>query len=566
MRDHLVFYLNGQRVEVAGPQAFATLADYLRDTRRLVGTKVVCAEGDCGACSVLVGRASGDGASLCYQTIDSCIAFLYQLDRAHVVTVEGLKNAGELSPVQDAMVRCHGSQCGFCTPGFVVTMHGLLEERGCNACHAEPGAAPLARPQTESCGEFCGEPGAAASATTTTVPTTTTNTTTNNTNNTNTTTAPTTNGCASNRSAERESPDAPLGEDELRLGLSGNLCRCTGYQQILDAGKAIDPAAVALMNDRYPAPPMLDDFTSLGGAAADLEAVVGGQSRRVFLPRTLEQAVAFRAKHPGCTLASGTTDLGVQHNHAQAASRPVPETLLCLTHIPSLSRVAVEDGTLVAGAAATWTQIQRFVEHLVPEYHRVLTLFGSPQVRNAATIAGNLANASPIADSIPFHLVMDATLDLVSPRGPRTVKLNDFYLGYKKIDLAEDELIAAVRTPLPTARQKLKLYKVSKRRDMDISTFTAAVLLTLDKSSQTIASARLAYGGVGPTVLRLPKAEASLAGQPLTEATMRRAGQIARSEITPLSDVRGSADFRLQLAENILVKCYHDLAPQPQPA
>ena len=184
MRDHLVFYLNGQRVEVAGPQAFATLADDLRDTRRLVGTKVVCAEGDCGACSVLVGRVSSDGASLVYQTLDSCIAFLYQLDRAHVVTVEGLKNAGELSPVQDAMIRCHGSQCGFCTPGFVVTMHGLLEERSCSACHADPGAKPNVKPHTEphagACAESCGESGAAASSATT----------------------PTTNGCASNRSVE----------------------------------------------------------------------------------------------------------------------------------------------------------------------------------------------------------------------------------------------------------------------------------------------------------------------------------------------------------------------------
>lgn len=498
MRDHLVFYLNGKRHTAQGPEAFATLTDFLRETLGQTGTKVVCAEGDCGACSVLIGRPSGDGKRFAYQTIDACIAFMYQLDRTHMVTIEGIKERdGSLSPVQTAMVQGHGSQCGFCTPGFVVTMHGLLED-------------DVSPPPTSGC-----------------------------------------DGCPG------------LGEDQLRLGLSGNLCRCTGYQQILDAGKAIDPAAVARMNDRYPAGPMLDDFAALGDAPVLIETVHHGQARRVFMPRDLGEAVTFRAANPGCKLASGTTDLGVQYNHTPpgptAGNGPPP--ILSLSHVADLDRVAIEDGRLITGATATWSAIEHAVENLVPEYHCVLTLFGSPQVRNAGTIAGNLANASPIADSIPFHIVMDAELDLFSTRGARTVKLNDFYLGYKKLDLADDELIAAVRTPLPADNQRLKLYKVSKRRDMDISTFTAGILLTLDASGQTITQARLAYGGVGPTVMRLPKTEAFLADQPFSESTMREAGQLARTEITPLSDVRGSADFRLQLAENILVKCYHDLTP-----
>lgn len=496
MRDHLVFYLNGQRQTVAGPDALATLTDFLRERRGMVGTKVVCAEGDCGACSVLVGRPTPDGKTLTYRAIDACIAFMYQLDRAHVVTVEGLKlpgagaGADELSPVQDAMVKCHGSQCGFCTPGFVVTMHGLLEE---------------------------------------------------------------------NQSAADGTKCAGLTEDQMRLGLSGNLCRCTGYQQILDAGAAIDPTTVELMNERYPAPPMLEDFATLSDEAVRIETELRGAKRAVFLPRTLDQAVAFRAEFPGksSTIAAGTTDLGVQHTHG----RHDPAAVLCLAQVAGLNRVAIEDGVLTTGAAATWAQIERAVEDAVPEYHAVLTRFGSPQIRNAGTIGGNLANASPIADSLPFHYVMDAELELRSPRGSRTVKLNDFYLGYKQLDLADDELIAAVRTPLPADSQVLKLYKISKRRDMDISTFTAAVLLTLD--GEQVVSARLAYGGVGPTVVRLPQTEDFLAGQPLTEDTMRDAGRRARDEITPISDVRGSADFRRQLAENILVKCYHDLRPAP---
>ncbi|MEM9417541.1 MAG: FAD binding domain-containing protein [Planctomycetota bacterium] len=500
MRDRLAFYLNGKQHTAQGAAAFSTLTDFLRETLGQTGTKVVCAEGDCGACSVLVGRLSTDGSRLIYRTIDACIAFMYQFDRTHIVTIEGLKNQdGTLSPVQDAMVKCHGSQCGFCTPGFVVTMQGLFEED----------------PSSNSCTDTSGH--AACSA---------------------------------------------LSEEQLRLGLSGNLCRCTGYQQILDAGQAIDPAEVDSMNNRYPALPIIEDFASLGEDPVMIEAEQYGETRRVFLPRTLEQAVIFRAANPGCKISAGKTDLGVQHNHASPGPGQYPPVLLSVTQIDGLDAVSIQDDVLACGASATWGSIEHAVQDAVPEYHRILTLFGSPQVRNAGTIAGNLANASPIADSIPFHMVMDAELDLVSTRGQRSVKLNDFYLGYKQLDLAEDELIAAVRTPLPTSEQRLKLFKVSKRRDMDISTFTAAVLLTLDADGQTIVSARLAYGGVGPTVLRLPETETYLAGQPFTEDTMRQAGQLARTEITPLSDVRGSADFRLQLAENILVKCYHELKPE----
>lgn len=518
MRDHLAFYLNGQRRTASGPEAMETLTDFLRERLRLTGTKVVCAEGDCGACSVLVGRSApaprtspgttpgpaGDGGrTLTYQTLDACIAFMYQLDRAHIVTVEGLAKDGRLSAVQDAMVKCHGSQCGFCTPGFVVTMQGMLEETACAGC-----------PES----------------------------------------ATTSNGQA-NGDASRVLPQ--LTEDQMRLGLSGNLCRCTGYQQILDAGAAIDPAAVVTMNQQFPAGPMLDDFAALGDEPVRIETELRGVGRTVFLPRTLEQAVAFRVEFPGkqSAVASGTTDLGVQHTHG----RHDPAAVLSLTAIPDLNDVRIDKNVLVTGATATWTQIERTVQGVIPEYHAVLTRFGSPQVRNAGTIGGNLANASPIGDSIPFHMVMDAELDLVGPRGSRTVKLNDFYLGYKKLDLAEDELIAAVRTPLPAVGQHLKLHKISKRRDMDISTFTAAVLLTLDDAGETITAARLAFGGVGPVVLRLPETEALLAGQPFTEAAMRKAGRHARTEITPISDVRGSDDYRRQLAENILVKTYHEL-------
>jgi xanthine dehydrogenase small subunit len=494
-RGHLLVFINGERHEISGggADAFLTLSDYLRLRLGRVGTKIVCSEGDCGACSVLVGRlqapapGNGGGGSsadrLVYRAFDSCILFMYQLDRAHVVSVEGLKRNGLLSPVQDAMVRCHGSQCGFCTPGFVMTVAGLLEGGG----HGRKEA---------------------------------------------------------------------LTPDELRHGLTGNLCRCTGYVQIIDAGCSVDPGKTARLNELYPDGPMVEAFEKCEG---DEVMIVADGGRTVAVPASLGAAVAFKAAHPGCTAVAGATDIGVQHNKGKIDPREV----LCLANVGEMKGVSHEAGTLTAGACEPWSTIERYVEGLVPQFHGILTLFGSPQIRNAGTVGGNIANASPIADSVPFLFVMGAELELAGPGGTRRVNINDFYTGYKQFDLGPGELIVKVHIPLPTEAQTLRLYKVSRRRDLDISTFTAAVLMELNGAGDTIQCVRIAYGGVAPVVLRLPKTEAFLAGKPFEEDVLREAGRLARTEVTPITDVRGSADFRLQLAENILAKFYFDCA---QPA
>lgn len=479
-RDHLLVYINGERHEVAGTDAFLILSDYLRLRLGMVGTKIVCSEGDCGACSVLIGRL--ENGRMVYRAIDSCIQFMYQLDRTHIVSVEGLKRNGLLSPVQDAMVKCHGSQCGFCTPGFVTTMAGLLEDEGVTRKEA-------------------------------------------------------------------------LSTDELRYGLTGNLCRCTGYLQIIDAGCAVDPGKTARLSELYPDAPIIEAFDAENEVGVLITDITG---RTVAIPASMQAAVTFKAAHPGCTVVAGATDIGVQHNKGKID----PRAVLCLANVPEMRGVSYADGDLTVGACDTWTRVERYVEKLIPQFHGVLTVFGSPQIRNVGTIGGNIANASPIADSLPFLLVMGAELELAGPNSTRRVNINDFYHGYKKFDLNPDELIARIHIPLPTDTQTLKLYKVSRRRDLDISTFTAAVLMELDESGETIQNVRIAYGGVAPVVLRLPRTEAFLTGKPFEESVMREAGTIARTEITPITDVRGSADFRLQLAENILTKFYFDCAPK----
>ncbi len=530
MRDHLILYINGQRRTVTGRDAFLSLSDYLRHRCGLIGTKIVCSEGDCGACTVLIGRSrvesgesrAGMGLSgsrpstldsrLSYLPIDSCIQFLFQLDGAHIVTVEGLGPPGHLNPVQQALVNCHGSQCGFCTPGFVMAMTGLLEEAD------------------------------------------------------------------------------ELEEETLRTGLTGNLCRCTGYTQIIESGLRCNDADHERLNDLYPADEVLADMARHRDEPVQLQAECFGEPHIAACPTTLSDALDFLAEHPTATIVAGATDLGVRINKTGR----IPPIILDLNRIEELTAVRIEDNTLIAGARATWTDLiaaceeskvksgeSRAREKSSPsgsrpstldsrlsEFARILQIFGAPQIRHVGTIAGNIANASPIADALPFLLVMEATLTLARSasadrRATRELNINNFYRGYKQLDLAPGELITEVRILLPTEADLLRLYKVSRRRDLDISSLTAAIRLRLRDNSEEITHASIALGAVGPTVIRPRRAEQFLLGQPFTEHTMQAAATIAVEEVTPITDVRGAANYRRQLVKNIFRKFYYQYATEP---
>jgi xanthine dehydrogenase small subunit len=461
MRDHVLVHINGVPHRLGAAEAFETLARFLRYDERLTGTKIVCEEGDCGACTVLVGRREEGG--LRYRPVNACIQFLFQLDCTSVVTVEGLAKGGALTPLQDAMVRCHGAQCGYCTPGFVMAMAGLFEG------NEHPGAS------------------------------------------------------------------------DVKDALTGNLCRCTGYESIVNAGLAVQ--GQPKVEELYPGGPILEAI-----AAVEREPV---RIENFFKPVTLEEAVGF--KNEKTVIAQGATDFGVWCTKRNF----VAETILSLDGIEALGDITVADGMLAVGGRVTLAQFEWVVRELVPALAPIMDRFGSPQIKNAGTLAGNIANASPIADSLPFLFVSDARLELTGKSGTRTVGIAAFYLGYKKLDLRADEIITRILIPLPDDGDTLRLYKVSKRSHLDISTFTAAMLMR--RMDGRIDSMRLAYGGVGPVVLRLKKTEEFLAGKPIAKETFAEAGEIARSEIAPISDVRGMKETRLQLAENILTKFYYDL-------
>jgi xanthine dehydrogenase small subunit len=470
MRDHIVLYINGQRHEVRGDTAWMALTDYLRLTLRLTGTKIVCAEGDCGSCTIALGKPRGDTVD--YTTVCGCILRLIQLDGVHVVTVEGLAYDGGLNPVQSAMVQCNGAQCGFCTPGFVVTLHQLLQ-------------------------------------------------------------------------------DGKKTDADVRRKLTGNLCRCTGYDAILDAARQCDLSSIRRVNDLYPDETFAPALASL--AAEQVEITAG--EKRFFKPITVPVAVDYRSKHSNSVLLAGGTDLGVLMNKRKIA----PPTIVSTAALPGFDQVEITADAIVAGGGATHDAVQRAMADFMPEYFNYLEWFGSPQIRQAGTLAGNLATGSPIGDSLPPLIVLSAEIELTGPAGVRRVNLNDFYTGYRTSVMKTDELITRIFIPRPKAGETLKLYKVSKRKDLDISTISMAVWLKRDGGN--IADIRIAFGGVAATVLRAKQTEAALIGQPFNQATFDNVRETVLSEITPISDVRGSADYRNLVGGNLLRRMYAELAP-----
>lgn len=473
MRDHLILRINGVRREVRGSDAFLTLSSYLRDRLGLVGTKVMCGEGDCGACTVLVADADPEGTPR-LRPIDSCIRFLFQLDGCDVTTVEGLAEDRRLTAVQQAMVDCHGSQCGFCTPGMVMAIEAA-----------------------------CRQPAA----------------------------------------------DEPL---DWRQELAGNLCRCTGYLSIIEAAEqaATGPTMVHAADAAWMA-----ERDRLRRESVAIDGEITGRQMRVSSPATLAEALALRLD-PQAQVIAGGTDLGVRWNKGGLR----PQHWIDISRLGELAGLGIETTaagpTLVAGPLATWTDMIEICRVHCPEAVPVLLAFGGPQIRHVGTLGGNIVNGSPIADALPLLFVLEATLCLASAEATREVPIGSFFRGYKELDLAADELLVGIRIPLPAAGQVLRLVKVARRRDLDISGFTAAILMR--RRGEQIDDARIAYGGVGPTVLRLGETEAFLAGRPFTEETFQLAGERAAAEIRPQTDVRGTADYRRQLARGVLLRFFYE--------
>lgn len=537
-RANLVFYINGKKHEVGGQAAFQPLTDYLRYGQSLCGTKVVCAEGDCGACTVLVGRARTAGApGFSYVPVNGCIQYLYQLDGCHILTVEGVTGcqsddaaACRLNPAQEAMVAENGSQCGFCTPGFIMSLSALAY---CDYYKDYIGKDSLAEDslanQTYS----------------------------------------------------------------LKSALTGNLCRCTGYEAIVKAAVSARYDQFQALSQVYDEQAILKDLEPLLSVDVSVQWQDPGQSgpvksgpaksgpeqtgttpssrRQVFIPSSVASLCSYLAENPDAVLVSGGTDVSVNMNKREFKPLKLVSTArLGLDQLKQLDKDELENsglvelglgklgsGILKVGASVSLAQLEDYMKEACPEFYKILWVFGSPQIRHAGTLAGNIANGSPIADSVPFLMLAQASIEATSAQGTRLVPMSEFYLGYKKLALKPGEFISAVYIPMPVAQEKIKLYKVSRREHLDISSFTAAFALQIEGG--LIKQIRVVMGGMAATVMRLGEVENFLIGKPFKLETFKQAGKLAASSLAPLTDVRGSREYRLKLAENIFSKLYHEI-------
>lgn len=469
-RKSVHFTVNGQFVELTGSQVFAPFSDTLRYLLRKTGTKVVCAEGDCGACTIMVARASqNSNTPLSFRSMNSCILPSFLADACHIVSVEGLSCDGDLHEIQKSMMRNFGGQCGFCTPGFVMSIANLYE-------HKET-------PSTQN----------------------------------------------------------------IKNYLTGNLCRCTGYQPIIEAAQDVKSENAKTLGEMYP----LKNENKELLQKTQKPLLIEIENRHFFGPATIEQAVSFKNEHPYLRIFSGATDLGVQINKGKD---PGPYQM-SLHLIEDLYKIEIDEksGKVHVGAKVSLDKLQKSMEKYIPAFGDFLNIFASPQIKNSATLVGNLANGSPIADTLPFLLCMDATVELAGIKGKRSTPVTDFFKGYKNFDIEQDEIITGISFDFsPSNESKLALYKISQRRDLDISCINSCFLLK--EKNGKVEDLKLAFGGVGPVPLRLHEVEKQIKGWALNPSFVSAVKKLILESIQPISDVRGTEEFRKNLAISLFDK------------
>ncbi len=469
------FVLDGRLVQIdfsdSPNKPTTTVLNYLRSLPGHKGVKEGCAEGDCGACTVVVGETGSDNR-IHYKSIDSCLVFLPMVHGKHLVTVENLSTPdGALHPVQQAMVETGGSQCGFCTPGIIMSLFSLYKN--------------------------------------------------------------------SNNPDRAEIDDA----------LTGNLCRCTGYKPIVEAAaKSCVHGGMDHVNEQEEhVAEMLNliPATSFNGKTSQQE---------YFQPVTLSEALAFKQQHPDAVVITGATDVALR----VTKRHELLKTILDLSALDELRHHAHDAQAMTLGAGLTLNEVAEKVREPFPALHSMLAVFGSQQIRNLATLGGNLGTSSPIGDTLPVLMAYNARVMLASSAGNREVPVNDYFKGYRQTERRANELITGVIIPKLPPNTLVRSYKVSKRKDLDISTVSAGFRLQINPRNNVVESIRLAYGGMAETTKRARKVEQFLIGKKWERESIEQAMPLVDTEFTPISDARSGAEFRRVAARNLLLKFWND--------
>ena len=460
----LRFIRRGELVTLHDVAPSRTLLEVLREDLHCTGTKEGCGEGDCGACTVVL--AENQENHLKFRAINSCIRLAHSINGMALWTVEDLAAAdGSLHPVQEALVQCHGSQCGFCTPGFVMSLFGLYQNY--------------------------------------------------------------------------TAAGAPISRETAQHALSGNLCRCTGYRPILDAAQAMQTLPPVALNTAE----LQTQLQHLAAQTSDWHL-----DAPYLMPRTLQQLLQARSSYPEAQIVAGCTDVGlwVTKMHQQYPK------VLDVTQVKELCQITRKAECTSIGAAATLTDAFAALVAERPQLQSFARRFAGLPVRNSGTLGGNVANGSPIGDSMPLLIALRASVVLTCLEGERSLPLEDLYTGYRKNVMAATEVITQIHIPHPPPNEFSRVYKISKRHEDDISAVCLALCLHLQHGK--VEHASIGVGGVAATPVRARQTEAALTGQDWNEATVQTAIATLRQEFAPISDMRASAAYRTQVLGNLLTR------------
>ena len=470
------FLLNNELVKIENLDPNTTVLQYLREEQFKSGTKEGCASGDCGACTVVLAELDPKKTGqLIYKSINSCITFVGNLHGKQLITVEDLKEGAQLHHAQQTIVDNHGSQCGFCTPGFVMSSFALHKQ--------------------------------------------------NNTPN----------------------------RAEVLEALAGNLCRCTGYRSIIEAAiTSSESAAEDSFAKHYQA-----TVTALTALEKLPAPALTGNSHNYIAPKNIDELATELTNEPKSTLVAGGTDLALSVTQNLATI----DKLVYVGNVAELTTIEETETEIIIGSALPYSEFIDTLHHYYPDLGEMIERIGSKQVRNTGTLGGNVGNASPIGDMPPALIALGATMTLHVQGQERTILVEDYFVDYKKTVLKPSEFIKSIQIPKPTAGQTLKLYKISKRIDDDISAVLAAFFIEqeVDGNGQKITNVRLAFGGMAAIPKRAPATEAILLGNSLTKALVAQAKEALTTDFQPMSDVRASDKYRMTVAQNLIEKCYLEL-------